>query len=93
MGDPEIDNTLPTEPEAPIEPPTEPEVPPTEPAAPVEEAKYPPPDPPDVYQDAPVQVTEPGTTADPETGLPENPREPYPVGDGPVDAGKVKGVS
>lgn len=67
--------------------------PPTGEQAPGEEAKYHPPEPPDVYQQAPVQFTDPGTTADFETGLPANPREPYPVGDGPVDAGKIKGVS
>lgn len=101
---PVVDNTLPPVGEQPPDPGgpghgPDPE-PPTEPTPPTggevpgqtpgEEAKYHPPEPPDVYQDAPVQVTPPGTTADPETGLPDNPREPYPVGDGPVDAGKIK---
>lgn len=67
--------------------------PPTGEQAPGDDFKYHSPEPPDVYQQAPVQVTEPGTTADPETGLPANPREPYMTGDGPLDAGKVKGVS
>lgn len=75
-----------------------------------ERAEYMPPDPPDVYQQAPVQFSPPTksgvpsdhtpepeelptTNAHEDGGLPTNPREPYPTGSGPEDAGTIKGVS
>jgi hypothetical protein len=46
---------------------------------------------PQAHQPEPEEL--PTTNAHEDGGLPTNPREPYPVGNGPKNAGKIKGVS